>query len=217
MSSTFNQFERDCCMITIGGVTMTTKEYNTMKKKSQAKSKKEKTEKMIKTLSPYINKLIKNVKVLKSAAAYYDNGYRQWGVICRDIINHPCIKHPFVKFRKSAYDISNLMNDIELIGKKNEKDIFQFIEKLSYKVDDAKTFLGELVRGVCDSRVCEFYANEKCINETGRRLGLAVLMEKTMLSMSEIQTVINELDNISRTGVDVMDYNGNNNKRYYAI
>lgn len=212
-SSAFNELERNSCTIEINGKKMTVEAYNKMHKKTV---KRERQEKMIQTLSPYVKKLIKDVKVLKSLAAYYDNGPRQWGHVCTDnIINHPLISKPFNAYRMSAYDMSALMGEIEKIGKKNEKDIFQFIQKLSYKVDDAKMHIQELAKCVEDSRVCDFYKDERCINETGRRLGLSILMTKALLSMSDIENISKELDSIAAKGVDAFDYNGANNKRYY--
>lgn len=202
--------------IYINGVRMNYAEY---KKQLKAKEKAKKDEKkakraqaLIRQLPPYIDSMIKHIKVLKSLAAYYDNGYRQWGTIARDIINNPFIKSSFLNYRMRTREMNAILEDIRKIGGKNEKNVFQYIEKLSYKIDDMRTEIYSLTRGVNDSRVCEFHKDKECINGNGRRLGLQVLMFKALHSMSKIDELIKELNQIASDGLDVMDYNYQNGR-----
>lgn len=202
--------------IYINGVRMNYAEY---KKQLKAKEKAKKDEKkakqaqaLIRQLPPYIDSMIKHIKVLKSLAAYYDNGYRQWGAIARDIINNPFIKSSFLKYRMRTREMNAILEDIRKIGGKNEKNVFQYIEKLSYKIDDMRTEIYSLTRGVNDSRVCEFHKDKECINGNGRRLGLQVLMFKALHSMSKIDELIKELNQIASDGLDAMDYNYQNGR-----
>lgn len=221
-NNVFNQ-EKSASMITIvidGKPTRMT--YDAYKKWKSAKTRakncgKKKSIRVqqteIKLLPNHITRLIKGIKVMKSLSAYYDNGYRQWGTIAREIINTPMISAPFIHFRTISYEIANLQNQIKEIAKHNEKDVFQFVEKLSYKMDDARHWMDELVKGVNDSRVCEFFADKECINGEGRRLGLRTLMMRTLFSLNDIDNVFKELNVISHNGLDALDYEGISGKR----
>ena len=83
---------------------------------------------------------------------------------------------------------------------------------MSYKIDDMRTEIYSLTRGVNDSRVCEFHKDKECINGNGRRLGLQVLMFKALHSMSKIDELIKELNQIASDGLDAMDYNYQNGR-----
>lgn len=202
--------------IYINGVRMNYTEYKRQlkaKEKSKKDEKKTKrTQAFIRQLPPYIDSMIKHIKVLKSLAAYYDNGYRQWGIVARDIINNPLIQTSFLKYRIRTREMNSILEDIRKIGGKNEKNVFQYIEKLSYKIDDMRTEIYSLTRSVYDSRVCEFYKDKECINGNGRRLGLQVLMYKALDSMSKIDELIKELNQIASNGLDVMNYNYQNGR-----
>lgn len=202
--------------IYINGVKMTYAEYKKqLKAKEKAKKEEKKTKRaqaLIRQLPPYIDSMIKHIKVLKSLSAYYDNGYRQWGIVARDIINNPLIKSSFLKYRIRTREMNTILEDIRKIGGKNEKNVFQYIEKLSYKIDDMRTEICNLSQGVYDSRVCEFYKDKECINGNGRRLGLKVLMRKAYTSMSKIDELIKELNQIASKGLDVTDYNYHNGR-----
>lgn len=212
--SVYRKMFYDTTFIEINGKKMKMSDYKKMiadKKKDANKSNHRKRQKTVIHLLPgYINKIVKHIKVMKSLAAYYDNGYRQWGVIAKEIINHPYIKSDFVRYRIAAREMADILGDIDYIGKRNEKNVYQFIEKLSYKIDDMRTQIYALTRSVWDSRVCEFFKDKECINGTGRRLGLEVLMHKSLLSMNEIDNLINELKDIAKEGVDTFDYNHEN-------
>lgn len=215
----------DECLITIGGKTMTTAEYKKLRKEQEIEAIKKahggklpkKRKKVTKTqkVAESVRSLVKTIKPIKSLAAYYDNGYRQWGTIARTIIDHKGIKAPFLRFRVSVREMNSIIKDIETFGKRNEKDIYQFVEKLSYKLDDVRGHMEDLVKGVNDTRVCEFYDGEECISGEGRRLGLRILMVRSLQSIYSMGELIKKLDATAKEGIDIFEYDDKTYKRKY--
>lgn len=204
----------DANMVTVNGVTMTLKEYRKIirekkeaahpKKKVSKRKKKELTE--INLLSSDINTMMKKVKLIRSLSAYYDNAYKQWGTIARDIINRREINSPFVLYRVKARELNNTINNISEIAKKNEKAIYQFIEKLAYQLDDLRICIDNLCSGISKSGVIQLHGDHECINGCGRRLGLQILVSRSWAAMREINSIIRKCQNISDNGVDPFDY-----------
>lgn len=208
--------EQGACTIIVNGKRMTMDEYmaSIKAKKAEKTAKREKS--FIQELPPYIKTLVKNIKVLKSLSAFYDNGYRQWGRVAREIINNPLIEGSFASFRLSVNEIASVVNDIENIGKKNEKDVFAYLEKLSYKIDNTQKHMNNLCHGVNESRVCEFFKDKEVINGVGRRLGLQELMFRSLHSMTEIDKVKTELLRLRKKGLSAFEYNTDTAKRIYT-
>lgn len=204
----------DANMVTVNGVTMSLKDYRKIirerkeaahpKKKAPKRKKKELTE--INLLSTDINTMMKKVKLIRSLSAYYDNAYRQWGTIARDIINRKEINSPFVMYRVKARELNNTIDSISEIAKKNEKAIYQYIEKLSYQLDDLRICIDNLCSGISKSGVMQLHGDHECINGRGRRLGLQTLVSRSWSAMCEINSIIRKCQNISDNGVDPFDY-----------
>lgn len=203
----YNSYQSD--IIYVNGVKMTMKEYRkALKEKSDSTTKrKKKTKKtQIQETPSYVKALVRNAGPIKSLAAYYDNGYRQWGIIARTIMETDGIYQPFLSFRSKTYDMSNIINDICMTGKHDERAIYAYIQKLSWKLDDIKKDMNNLREGVDRSGVLERYKDKECINGTGRRLGLSILMDRTFESISKLDKVISELQEIAEKGVDSLAY-----------
>ena len=125
----FNVMEQSQ-MINVNGVMMTLKEYRTKTRKTQKAKKQAKEMSAIKLLPNEINYLMKQVKVIKSLGAYYDNGYKQWGTKCRDyVINHKDMEIPFLNVRMRSRELMEIAKDIEKISKKGEKAVYQYVQK----------------------------------------------------------------------------------------
>lgn len=204
----------DVNMITVNGVTMPLKDYKKMlKQKREALHPTKKTSKPkkkvvteINLLSSDINTMMKKVKLIRSLSAYYDNAYRQWGRIARDILNCPEINGPFIRYRAKARELDNTMCDISVIAKKNEKAIYQFIEKFAYQLDDLRICIDKLCSGISKSGVMDIYGQHECINGCGRRLGLQTLVSRSWSAMCELQSIIAKCQDISKIGVSPFDY-----------
>ena len=84
---------------------------------------------------------------MKSLSAYYDHGYRQWGTICRTIINLKEIRPHFVLYRSKATEVEQTINEIADIAKRNQKAVFAFVRKLSWQLEDTKDHMQKLYKG----------------------------------------------------------------------
>jgi hypothetical protein len=203
------------CYIEINGVKMTEKEYKEFRKqKLAAKTKKVKKPKRkpkdvntkeISGVALQIEKMLKPLTTLKSFSAYYDHAYRQWGTIARDILNLREIRPHFVFYRVKVRELEVLLDDIQKMAKRNERAAYQYVEKMVWKLDDIKTDINNIAKGVNTSGVIQQFKNHECINGKGRRLGLETLMNRTIKAISEIEDVIGTLQKIADDGVDVMN------------
>lgn len=203
------------CYIEINGVKMTEKEYkefrkqklaaSTKKVKKSKRKPKDVNTKEISAVALHIEKMLKPLTTLKSFSAYYDHAYRQWGTIARDILNLREIRPHFVFYRVKVRELEALLGDIQKMAKRNERAAYQYVEKMAWKLDDIKTDINNISKGVNTSGVIQQHRNHECINGTGRRLGLATLMGRTFKAISEIEDVIGTLQKIADNGVDVMN------------
>ena len=199
--------------ITVNGVTMTATEYRKQLKAKQAMSdkkqpKKRKTKKReteITILPTEIKTMLKCAKVMKSLSAYYDHGYRQWGTICRTIINLKEIRPHFVLYRSKATEVEQTINEIADIAKRNQKAVFAFVRKLSWQLEDTKDHMQKLYKGATSSGVIEAFGNHEAINGEGKRLGLRILMNRTFKAVQDLENVVKRLQTIADNGVDITD------------
>lgn len=191
--------------VTIGGVPMTHAEYKAWKRakcgggKAVRAPRAESSERvMIKSLAEEIARLYSKVKVIESIQCFYRNGYSQWGNSFRMVVNINAIRKPMVMFMAAARKIKPYTEEIERLCKRGSKCVFQLIEKLSYMLDDVKIALQALCDGVRKSAVCYELYQQPCINERGKRLGLAVLMSRSERALADMDKIIGEVFEMSR-------------------
>lgn len=222
--ASINSFETTTYLV-INGKKMTTEEYKKYKKeqnkliqsklskKKQAEIKKAKKEKRkkreteITILPATIKAIVRNAGPIKSLSAYYDNAYSQWGTIAKTILGLPEIERPFVLFRSDAHDIVSTIKEISEVAKGNEKAVFAYIQKLSWKLDNTKTKMKMLYSGVVNSGVLDQFADKECINGEGKRLGLRILMARTFTGIENIEEAVKALSRIAKGGLDEFEYN----------
>ena len=204
--------------IIVDGVKMTIKEWkiSVAEKQKTRRGKKrfldlkpkkvEKKEKEISIVAEQIEKMLKPITALKSFAAYYDNAYRQWGVKAKNILEHKKVSPHFTYYRVSVGELEKLVSDIQNMGKRNEKAAYQYVEKVTWKLEDIKGHITNIINGVNESGYMEAYKHEECINGKGRRLGLQTLASKSIRAISEIEDVIGTLQKIADEGVDPFKY-----------
>lgn len=194
--------------ITINGVTMSMTDYHKMigqKNRKKRKTKKQPNE--IQLLPTEITYLMKQVRVIKSLGAYYDNGYKQWGAKCRDfVIQLPEIKMPFILFNNRSRELMDIMQSIKTLSNKKEKSVYQYIEKFAYKLYDVKEQMQELYNSVRKSGVIDHFKDYEFINGQNRRLGLKILMIRTAKAIDELDVIIHKLTDITTKGVDAFNY-----------
>lgn len=185
--------------IIVNGVKMTMAEFNKMKRAKTNKAKRKKKELTeIQLLPSDINALMKNVKVFKSLVAFYNNGYRQWGTIHRQLLKIDNMGAKFALMIYSIDEINSLVTKICRIAKKKEKSVYAYVQKLSYKMDDAKLRLKDLHNVVIGSDVLNSpFNNHEIINGTQRRLGLKILTKRTTDAINELDNIIKHLNDMS--------------------
>lgn len=195
--------------IIVGGKVYDIKEYKKMQRAASKKKKAKKTYTSITILPSEIKDMMRNVRVLKSLVAYHEHGYRQWGRIANLLMGLREIKSPFNNVVINTKQAIRLVDKINAIAKSNDRDVFQFVKKLSWKLDDVKNELDMLVKGIGSSGVINQFGNHECINGTGKRLGLKILTQRSYKAIDELSAICAKLDNIEKNGVDVFEYNTN--------
>lgn len=208
----YAMFQAECKTVIIKKnktIVTTTQGYKDSLRKEKARKRRAKIKNEIRLLPADIKALMKNVKVLKSITAYYRHGYKQWGIIARDIINMPQIASPFLNVILRTKDVNDKIAEIEKICKKGDKAVFQFIERMTFQLDDLNKQLDQLLWGITKSGVLSStMQTHECIvgSKDGKRLGLKTLVERGDKAISEIGRIINKLDEIAKRGVNPMGY-----------
>lgn len=211
----FSEYQAECATIIIRKnetIVTTTQGYKDSLRKEKARKRKAQIKNEIRLLPADIKALMKNVKVLKSITAYHRHGYRQWGTIARDIMRMPQIASPFLNVVLRTKDVNDKIEEIEKICKKGDKAVFQFVEKMTYQLDDLNKNLDNLLFGITKSGVLSStMQNHECIvgSKDGKRLGLKTLVERGDKAITEIGRIINKLEEIARKGINPMDYTPN--------
>lgn len=196
--------------IVVNGKTYTQLEYkNYLKEKGLIKPKK----KVKKTLTDIQNQtidikgLIRETKLLKSFDAYYHNGYRQWGRLALDVIHgNDDIRKPFVRFVSKYNEVEAIMNEVENVGMKSEKAVYQYMETLGYRLDDIIEILKDLSHAITRNDILGRYGEHKFVNEVGRRLGLRELMSRVCNAVCKMQMIIIQCGAYSTQGIDPFEY-----------
>ena len=119
--------------IIVGDVKMSVKEFKAMQKANAKKKKTSKKVTSITILPSEIKTMMQNVKVLKSLVAYHTHGYRQWGTIANLLMSLREIKSPFNNLVINIKQAIRLIEKINKIAKENDKDVFKYVKKLSWK------------------------------------------------------------------------------------
>ena len=233
MAKSVNDFETKATYVVISGQRMTMEEYKKFKKqkdqeifsklskrkqneiKRAKREAKKKRETEITVLPEIIKQIVKNAGPIKSLAAYYDNAYRQWGTIANLILKLPEIEGAFVLFRADAHEIVSIISDISKIAKGNEKSVFAYIQKLSWRLDNTRAKMKSLYSGVISSGVLDRFSDKECINGEGRRLGLRILMNRTFKSLDALENAVKELSRIASGGLSVEEYREDKLERAY--
>lgn len=203
------------CYTIINGVRMTNEEYLKMVRSNARKAKRTKRLNEIKLLPSDIKSAMRNVKVLKSICAYYRHGYKQWGTIARDIINMPQFSSPFLNVVLRTNEVELKINEIETIAKKSDKAVYQYVERLQYILDNLQKHLDDLLYGITKSGVLSsVMQNHECIKGSadGKRLGLQTLVIRGDKAITELGKIIAKLEEITKKGVNPMDYTANGNR-----
>ena len=96
--------------------------------------------------------------------------YRQWGTIANEILENRKIAPHFIKYRVNVTELDSIVSDVQKMTKRNEKAAYQYVEKITWKLEDIKEHITNLMKGAVDSGLMELYKNEECINGKGKDL-----------------------------------------------
>lgn len=195
----FDLNNQSSSIIIVNGVKMTMAEFNKMKRAKANNTKRKKKElNEIQLLPSDINALMKNVKVFKSLEAFYNNGYRQWGTIHRQLLNIDNMGAKFALMIYSIGEINSLITKICRIAKKKDKSVYAYVQKLSYKMVDAKLRLKDLYKVVMGSGVLSSpFNNHEMVNGSQKRLGLKILTKRSSDAINELDNIIKRLNEMS--------------------
>lgn len=205
--------------VTINGVGYTKKEYDAYKKakkeanpkKSVKKTTRRKTKKAneIEMLAPLVKKTLNTTNIVQTLINFIDNGKKQFGHATEFIIRqHPTLKHRFAILRNRIRELDTKTKEVERFSASRESDVYQYIENLSYRLDDLRLEFERCIDAINDSNVLNIYKNERCIYETGRRLGLREIVRRSHGAMCKMVRMYEELQDIaSQNGADALVYN----------
>lgn len=216
ISSYHREFETSGLItITINGesVTMTEKEWKKQHRKPKKTTNKIVNPKTIKQIPIEVKNLMKSVKVLKSLCAYKEHGYKQWGRIANDIMAMRGIKVPFEQVTIKTKQAERLIKKIDTIAKKNDYDVFQFVNQLQLRLEELTSQLNLLVCGINNSHVTKVYKDHECINGEGKRLGLRILCLRSSKAIDELEVICQRLWDMQEKGVDVFEYDVNGKRK----
>lgn len=171
------------------------------KPKKQTKETKE-----INAVALEIEKMLKPMGTLKSVQVYKTHAYRSWGTIANEILSYKGISKPMAQYCVRFGELNQLVDEIQTMAKKNEKAAYQYVEKLAWKLDDMKTNIKDMMRGVEESGVCERFKHHEAIYGEGRQLGLRTVVIKCLATIGEMENAIKTLKEIADNGTDPFHY-----------
>lgn len=194
--------------VIVCGKKMELKEF---KKMAKAKlgiepKKREKKVTSITLIASELETMVAKVNLLKSIVAYSDNAYKQWGTIANTIMNAKGVRKPFVQVVVKCREVAKLYDLALTLANKNDKDVYQYVEKLGWKFDDIRTELEALTDAIRHSDVLRQFANHEAINGKGRRLGLQVLVNRSHKAMDNIGLICKRIEEIVSKGTDAFEY-----------
>lgn len=188
----YDKMESENATIVVEGIKYTMKEWKKIKaKKAKEEAIVERNKKIEPLLPQFCKDMVGEFSLAKSLVAYYNNGYRQWGNVVKEILAMPNVEHNFVLLKKHYSEALKALNAIKN-ARSNTRNYSAMLDTLWYRLDDCRTDVDNLSNAIVDSNVLTnpFYANKECIFGEGRRLGLRTLISRTMLALNDMHVAI---------------------------
>lgn len=196
--------------IKVGDKVMTIKEFKDWVKERQGKKaapkRKKKAVKEIGLVAMQVEKMLKPMTTLKSIQVYQNHAYRSWGTIANEILAHRGIRRAMASYCVNYGNLNTIVADIQKMAKRNEKAAYQYLDKLTWKLDDMKTNITDMTKAVAESEVCNRFKNHEAINGTGRQLGLQTIVNKCYKTISQMEDIIGTLKKMADEGTDPFAY-----------
>jgi methyl-accepting chemotaxis protein len=192
-------------VVIVNGVARDLKEWKKSIKKATKAKKAKKFANEVRITTEEVKTLVSSVKIMRSLTAYYNNAYKQWGRIARTLINFKGINRPFLSYILKANEVEKTIKEIAEIGKKGEKAVFQYIQKLAWQMEDVAKYITELAKGVNESGIMRGFKGHECIEGEGRRLGIRILVQRSSKAVKDINEIVCRLTNIAENGTDALN------------
>lgn len=194
---------------------MTKKQYEAYKKEMDAKHgivkkprKRRKKATEINLLAPLVKKVLRTTNIVGSLINFIDNGKKEFGGKFEYIVRtHNFTAVRFSVLRLRIRELNAKTAEVNHFASKNESETYQYIEKLSYILDDVRDEFAKCIKAIEDSGVLIDFKNETCIKCTGKRLGLAEIVRRSGRAIPAMIRMFDELQNISlQNGDDIFAY-----------
>ena len=196
--------------IKVGDKVMTLKEFKEWVKERQGKKaapkRKKKAVKEIGLVAMEVEKMLKPMTTLKSIQVYQNHAYRSWGTIAKEILAHRGISRAMASYCVNYGELNSIVGDIQKMAKRNKKAAYQYLDKLTWKLDDMKTNITDMMKAVSASEVCNRFKNHEAINGKGRQLGLQTIVNKCYKTISQMEDIIGTLKKMADDGTDPFHY-----------
>ena len=205
--------------IIVDGKKMTIKEWkqSVVEKQKERKGKKRflkiekpkkqsKQQKEINAVAIEVDKMLKPMTALKSIQVYKTHAYRSWGNVAKEILAHKGISKPMAQYCVRYGELNELVSEIQKLAKNNEKAAYQYVDKVSWKLDDMKQDILDIIKGVEHSGVCQTFKGHEAIYGKGRQLGLQTIVAKSLSTIGEIENIVKALKDIADNGTDPFHY-----------
>lgn len=138
----------------------------------------------------YFGNMLASVKVVSNLVSYYNNGFRMWGGIHRQIMDEPSISRAYFDFIRRERETRRLVDEI---GRIRGRSVYEVIRKLAWEVEDMAISLENLTKVVGSSGVINQNLSHECISGEGRRLGLRTLMSRSLPSVRKLHKIAFEM------------------------
>lgn len=206
MASMYDDCKKSSTIIIVNGVKMTLGDYKASKTPKTKKAKKKSEPKELGVVASEIESMLKSMTALKSIQVYKNHAYRSWGTIANEILAYRGISKPMSIYCVKYRELLDLLEEVQKIAKRNEGAVFQYIDKMAWKLDDMRININDMIKAINESGVCQRFKDHEAINGEGRQLGLGTITIKALRTMQNIDNTIKRLKEIADYGVDAMDY-----------
>lgn len=211
MAMSAYSMEQSNCKVIYNGKTYTQSEFNDYKRQlarennadGKKKTHRRRKTAIVSTSSQYreigalVKQLMTGAKTCKSLKAYNEWGYRQWGNRCKWVMSLKEIKKPFETFVYAYNRTQETLAKVQEESKRGSKAVYQYVEKLSWNVQDMGQAARNLYEGISKSGVLQSpLADHEMINGQGRRLGLATLVGRSFTSCNNMDNIVKELQKL---------------------
>ena len=213
--------------ITINGVKMTMAEYKKSRQpKKQPKKRVRRTgedlvvgtdHKEVSMLAAEVENLVKVAAPFKSLSVFYSHAYRSYGVVSEEIMKP--YRKVYSAYQSKYREVERIIDIMHDCAKKRESETYDFAIQLSWKLDDMKIALNNLIEKVRENRETTIrlfkgqpvYEGRMLGGKTPRELGFKHQLfsqppVKIAKTMSKLEECVNTIRKWGEAGRNPMEY-----------